>query len=78
MVSKAKLSPEAYERQISGLVYPESKGAKAKNYNVAVKVDLATKNKIKEVPNWQDKLRSAIDRLIEEERERAEQQQNTA
>ena len=78
MVAKSKLSKEAYNRQISGLIYPESKGDKAKNYNVAVKVDLATRDKIKTIPNWQNKLREAIAELIEREKTSTDETNSSA
>jgi len=66
MAKKENLSPESYQRQISGLKPLPSKGDKSKNFLVAVKVSASTKDQLKAVPNWQDKLRAAIDQIIED------------
>jgi hypothetical protein len=66
MVAKNKLYPEAYERQISGLVHPPAKGKDGKNHAITIKVDEATRDKLKKIDGWPDKLRAAIAEIIKD------------
>lgn len=63
MVAKAKLTEAQYERQISGLKPWKPKGKKALKGHLAVKVDKESLEKVKQLENWQDRVRAFIEDL---------------
>lgn len=53
----------------AGLYRAPLKGSKRMTGKVTLRVDEEKQNALRSIPNWTDKLRAAIDRLIEEEKE---------
>lgn len=66
MAKKDDLTKDAYDRQIAGL-NPWPKSKKKFDETLSVAVYSKQKQALKSIPNWTNKLREAIDRLIKEE-----------
>lgn len=68
MVAKSKLTQDQYEKQVSGLKPWKPQGKKALKGHLAVKVDKEALDKVKELENWQDRVRAFIEELANEPR----------
>ncbi len=65
--TKTKKYPTAGNPGLDKYYFQAENPEKAKNKLLAVKVDEDTLGNIKNLPNWQDKIRAKIDELLQEE-----------
>ena len=70
MAEKSKLTPESYDRQISGIRQHQFKrrGDKPLNKNLTVKIEEDVLAALKEIPGWQDLIRERVYELTTKER----------
>ena len=66
MVAKSKLTGEAYERQVAGLKPWKPKGSRGFDSKITFGIHSETLAALRSTPDWADKVRAAITKIISE------------